>query len=144
VGAHNAAEFKEALLKQYLDAEHAASRDFDRTVMTVAGGGLAFSLTLARDQAGHVGAVAQRYLVASWILLALSLIFILLSYTSSGHAIHAAILELTEGSDPMRERRGRAWNALTLVLNMVAVVSLLGGIVSLVLFAITCTWRMAT
>ncbi len=61
-----------------LQADHAASRDFDKAIMTLAAGALGVSIAFVHDVAPHPVRVA--WLGWAWGLFAASLVLILLSF----------------------------------------------------------------
>jgi hypothetical protein len=105
-----------------------ASESFDRMVVTLAGGALGLTITFIHDIAPHPRLLWSIY--TGWALLALSLLFILLSYLTS-IAAHDDIIEQMDEYVPS-VRRPRQW---TTWLNRSAAVLLVLGVIFVVTFA---------
>jgi hypothetical protein len=109
----------------YRQKQTEAFAQFDRTILTLASGGLAISLVFVHDVAPHPTHV--EWLVTSWSCFALSLLVILASFVTSQ-------LALGEGfRDP--ESVSSTWSTATWVLNVASAAALFLGVVTLVVFA---------
>ena len=111
-----------------VQAHQTASRDYDRTMTTLASGALGVSFIFIHDVAPHpqhVGVV-----VAAWCCFATTLLVVLASFLFSMMALNAAIDE----ADGRKPDRG-CLSLVTTGLNWVAMVVLIGGVVCLVIFA---------
>lgn len=75
------AEAEQAERAQLVEAHHIASRDFDRAVITLAGGALALSVTFIHDIAARPA--ARWELLTAWLSLGLSLLLIVASFVTS-------------------------------------------------------------
>lgn len=112
-------------------AEHTSSRDFERTLTTLASSGLAVSLVFVHDVAPHPKHTF--WLIASWVCLAFSLLAILMSYLTSMMATRAIIKEIDKPSgDPYRRRPSAK---ATVALNWSSAGLLVVGVLALVAFA---------
>jgi hypothetical protein len=120
--------------RQWLvQADHTASRDFDKAVMTLAAGALAVSIAFVQDVARdpvHVG-----WLGAAWGLFATSLMLILVSFLTSQHALRREMRVLS-GEREADERPGGWLSALTIGLNWTSAGALVFGVLALVAFAL--------
>jgi hypothetical protein len=70
-----------------VQADHDASRDYDKTVLTLATGALALSVTFAHDIAPHPVSGSTLLLAAAWVLLTISLAAMLFSLITSQAAL---------------------------------------------------------
>ena len=112
------------------------SRDYDKTVLTLATGALAISATFAHDIAPQPAGGSTFWLGISWLLLLAAVITNLLSHATSQKALRKAMSDMdtkgTAGQHP------GGWAAvLTRMLNDAAGLTLVGGMVALVWFAFT-------
>ena len=119
--------------QRLVNAHHQASRDFDRTVMTLAAGALGLSIAFMKDIAGP-DANALPALGAAWFLFAATLMVILVSFLTSQAGLLYQI-EVIDGRKP-EVAPGGTYGRWTLRLNAAAAVALVAGVLSLVLFAI--------
>ncbi len=113
-------------------AHHTASQDFDRAVMTLAGGGLGVSIAFVRDIAPHP--THKWMLGVGWLGFTLSLVCVFVSLLTS----QATSLRMIEDIDENRDSRERfnmpGW--ATDLLNTLAAVFLVSGVGFVVLFAL--------
>jgi hypothetical protein len=110
---------------------HVASQDFDKAVMTLAGGALGISLAFIHDVAPHPH--HKTWLAVSWGLLALSLLMILVSFLTSQSALLSAISR-HEKAVANPHRQVFAW--VTVALNWLSAASFIAGVACLVRFAL--------
>jgi hypothetical protein len=78
-------------------AHHTASQDFDKAVMTLAGGALALSITFIHEIAPHPK--HHGWLAASWSALALSLLLVFVSFLASQQVL---LTELANCDDAIK------------------------------------------
>ena len=113
-------------------AHHTASQDFDRAVMTLAGGGLGISIAFVRDIAPHP--VHKWMLAIGWLAFTLSLVCVFVSLLTS----QATSLRMIEDMDAQRDPGERfdmpGW--ATDLLNRLAATFLVLGVGFVVLFAL--------
>jgi hypothetical protein len=115
-----------------LQADHAASRDFDKAVMTLAAGALGVSIAFVHDLAPDP--VHVTWLGWAWGLFALSLVLILVSFLTSQLALRREMKVLSgERSDA---RPGGPLGPLTIGLNWGSAGALVSGVIALVVFAL--------
>lgn len=111
-------------------ADHQASQDFDRSVMTLASGGLAISIVFVNDVAPNPTHTA--WLVSAWALLALSLLTVLMSFLASQVALRA---EMRRIDDELDRTRPTSATRVTRLLTGVAPILLILGVASLLVFS---------
>jgi hypothetical protein len=112
-------------------ADHTASRDFDKAIMTLAAGGLGVSIAFVHQVAPHPLHVA--WLGWAWVLFALSLMLILISFLTSQHALRR---EMKVVSGERADSHPGGWlGPTTMGLNWLSALALVTGVVSLVVFA---------
>ncbi len=118
--------------RQWLvQAHHTASRDYDKALMTLAGGGLGVSIVFIRDVVPHPH--TKWLLGTGWILLALSLLVILIGFlTSQKHLVR----EIGDLDNPPAKQRPDHYGRLTTILNWAACVCFVLGVVCVVIFAV--------
>lgn len=113
-------------------AHHTASQDFDRAVMTLAGGGLAISLAFVRDIAPQP---KHEWMLASgWIGFTVSLVCIFISLITSQATSLRMIEDMDEGRKPGDRFDMPGW--ATTIVNGLAASALVTGVGFLVLFAL--------
>jgi hypothetical protein len=116
--------------RQSLVEAHQKSSDaYDKAIMTLAGGGLAISITFVHEVAPHP--VHKGWLAWSWGLLALSLGLIFLSFLASQYAISRRIKEWDK--HPVWGWNVPGW--MTATLNLLSGGAFIAGVVCLVRFA---------
>jgi hypothetical protein len=120
------------------EALHAASRDYDQAIVTLAAGTLALSVTFAHDITPTPVAWSRLLLFLAWTSLAASLVSIVASFLASQRLLRSAIEALDRPSDATPSPRNRM-AGLTEVLNLVAGAGLVAGLILLGLYALANT-----
>lgn len=116
-----------------LKADHEASRDFDKAIMTLAAGALGVSIAFVHNVAPNPIHVA--WLAWAWMLFAGSLVLILASFLTSQHALRREMQTLA-GQGEQDQRPGGWLGTSTVLLNWGAAGALVAGVVALVVFAL--------
>lgn len=121
--------------KHLYDSLNSASRDYDQSILTVAAGTLAVSVTFAHNITETPLPGTQSILLAAWGSLVLALILIVVSFQTSQHVIRTAIRAI--GPPPVSQRtrlaRAKAFVSglaapLTGFLNLLAGTALIAGL----------------
>ncbi|MFI5225296.1 MAG: hypothetical protein ACHQ3P_01325 [Candidatus Limnocylindrales bacterium] len=115
-------------------ALHAASRDYDQAILTLAAGTLAVSVTFAHDITPTPVAGSRTLLLLAWGGLLVSMILTLVSFLTSQNALREAI----EAHDhPERAKPGTSrWGGATSILNGAAGAALIAGLALLGWYAL--------
>jgi hypothetical protein len=116
-----------------ISADHTASLNFDKSVMTLAGGALALSLTFLHDIVPTPVATSKPWLFVSWVSLSVSLTAILVSYLFSMGALRKAIRQVDSRSINT-DRLGGWQTILTEILRYAAAVCFVIGVLSFLWF----------
>ncbi len=87
-------EYRKFLVK----ADHQASIDFDKAIMTLSGGAFGISIAFLKDVAPNPALGTRVLLIASWVAFAVSLAAILLSYMASMGALRKTIERVDDGT----------------------------------------------
>ena len=116
--------------------EHAASRDYDKAVLALAGGALGLSVTFLHGLVAKPVPCSLVWLGLAWSCLALSLLSILVSILTSQHALRRAIQQVDDQTIRAASRPGGWLSGLTEGLNITAALTLVLGLVFLVVFAL--------
>lgn len=119
-----------------VEAEHTASRDFDRNVVILSGGALGLSITFVREFVPVPVECSWPWIALSWTLLTLSLLAILVSMLTSQHALRQAVREIDEETAHDVKRPGGSFATVTGYLNVASAIALVLGLVCLVVFAL--------
>lgn len=109
-----------------------ASRSFDRTVLTLAGGALVLSIGFLRDVAPKPEAI--EIVITAWAFLTASLISTMVSYFTAERGLEYSLRKLQKGE--FDKSRGGTWGNVTDILNRIAGASFLVGAILLVVFAV--------
>lgn len=108
------------------DSHTEATRSYDKTVLTLAGGALGLSITFLGDIVGP-SPKSTGFVIAGWLLLASALVSVAVSFLTSErlfwHAMHESLDAVSR------------WNSVTGWLNVGAGVFLAAGLGSLAVFA---------
>lgn len=121
--------------RQWLvQADHAASRDFDKAIMTLAAGALGVSIAFVHDVAPDPVHVA--WLGWAWGLFAGSLVLILVSFLTSQHALRREMKVLSGERKKKDKRPGGCLGSLTIGFNWTSAGTLVCGVIALVVFAL--------
>lgn len=120
---HEASTAYEAHL---VEARHAASRDLDRTLVTVAGGALGLSFALVGTLDGPLARLAC--LTAGWWALGAALLLVLVSYFTSKLALGRAISQVQDNGITEGERPGGWLTVATAALSAASVVAVTVGL----------------
>lgn len=115
-------------------AEHQASRDFDKAVMTLSAGALGLTIAFIHDIAPEPAASSIRWLGVGWALLVISLVAILASFLTSQHDLRRAVRDVDEGTISPEQPGGSFY--VTLALNLVAAGGFVLGVIFLGIFAL--------
>jgi len=116
-----------------VQADHQASRDFDRAVMTLAAGALGVSIAFVHDVAPHP--IHKGWLGFAWGLFSLSLVVTLTSFLTSQHSLRRE-MKMLSGELELAEKPGGWIGSLTILLNWASAVALVTGVGGLVVFAL--------
>lgn len=141
--------------KLLIDLHNQACQSFDKTVILLAGGALGLSITFIQQIAPHPSRVTLPLLAWAWGLLVLALLVILLSLFTSQIGMQLAQHDLDKeyysGTLPVPPKRFLlrvcdgfgtgftrffGWRPLTSILNLLAIVFTIAGIVLLAWFSI--------
>lgn len=141
--------------KGFIDLQHQVSQSLDKTVITLAGGALALSITFIQQIAPHPEHAVLPFLAWSWALLVFALLTILVSLFTSQVGMTRMLEELDNeynSSDVLSPpknpilrfcngcgvmfNRLLGWRPLTSIFNFVAILSTIAGIALLAWFSI--------
>jgi hypothetical protein len=112
-----------------IQADHTASRDFDRTVVALSAGALGLSIVFVQNIAPQP--VHKEWLAIAWGLFAASLIANLASFLTSQHALRWEMRHFDEEV----ETAGGWLGKTTIGLNWCSAVAFILGVIALVTFA---------
>ena len=121
--------------KHLYDALHAASRDYDQAILTLAAATLALSVTFVKDIAPHPVGDTRLLLFGAWGGLVVSIVAMLTSFLTSQHVIRdrlAATFEPDATPAPPRDK----FEVATEILNVVAGVGFVLGLALLGWYAL--------
>jgi hypothetical protein len=114
-----------------VQADLAASQDADRAILTLSSGALAISLVFVHDVAPTHPA-GKAWLVAAWVLFAVSILVTLVSYKTSRAALRAEILRIDHKAD---RTHPTCWGYVTSAFNWLSALCLVSGVATLLVFA---------
>ena len=115
-------------------AEQKAQEEFDKTVLSLSGGGLGVSFVFLKDVIGSAPAVSPYFLTAAWVAWAMSILAVLFSYHLSHRTIHRMIEQIDAGQGDAPGFGG--WHAsITQWLNAIGAVLFVVGVLSITVFA---------
>jgi hypothetical protein len=109
-----------------VELEQKAQGEYDKTVLTLAGGALGVSFAFVKDFLGKDAAKCPTLLVGAWIAWVASLAFILLSHYLSTLALRTAIEQFDSGKLP-GERAGGMLDIAVVVFNAAGGLAFLAG-----------------
>jgi len=138
---HSGEERRERLLKSRewtLKTKHQASLDFDKAVMTLAGGSIGVTLAFL-DKVAKPPMNWPGLLWFSWIALTVSLLAILASHLTSIKA-HERVIDTTDAvlrgdSESENTIKSGCWGTATMSLNWASAILLTVGLVMFIIFA---------
>lgn len=122
-------EYREKLL----ELEQQMQSSYDKAVMTLSGGALGISLTFIKDVASKTPLHAPNWLLCAWICWGLSITGVLFSFFSSSMALRRAVRQTDIGTMYM-EAVGGPWNIVTSILNPLAGLLFLLGVIAICVF----------
>lgn len=113
------------------------SLGYAKTLVTLAGGALGLSLTIAKSITLEVDGCERAWLVWSWIFWGLSLTAVLVGYFLGREASRYAIKQYDDGklSGDNPERAGGKWTATTHGAGLVSLVCFVVGMILFIVFA---------
>jgi hypothetical protein len=118
-----------------VEADHQASLNYDKAVMTLSGGALGISITFLKDIVPAPLVDTKILLYISWTAFAVSLASILISYLFSMEGLRQTIRQVDDGTIYSRPIGGIA-TILTVILRILAAVGFLVGVIGFVWFAL--------
>jgi len=125
-------DFRRELYEKHLyDAHHAASRDYDQAILTLAAGTLALSVTFAHNITAEPAAGTREYLIGAWITLGVAIVAMVLSFLTSQWTLRDRITHVDDETPAPPSRAERA----TWGLNLAAGAGLVLGLALLGLYA---------
>lgn len=134
------------LRQNYIELLAKASADFDKTLLTIAGGSLGLSLTFTDKVIDLQKSDARIFLLGAWFLLALAMLGSLWSHYASMMASSQRIQKVHQEMGLQRpeglKQSNRDWALITDWLNRIALVVTMVGVVSAVLFCAINVWEM--
>ena len=122
--------------KLLIDASRESSRTFDNAMLTFGSAVFGFSIAFIKDVAPHPLTSTLWWLAASWLLFALGLLVICLSFLFSQRACDVEIKESVERlKNAGHESARNKWSDATAGCNLSCVVLFFSGIVCWSIFA---------
>lgn len=119
-------EYRRSLIALQQDAQV----DYDKAILTLAGGALGISFAFFRDITAKLATTHAGFLLGAWIFWALSLTAALAAFYMSVKAFQKIINEIDEGREPDVHKA----NAPTKVLNKLAGVLFVPGVACAIVF----------
>lgn len=119
--------------KHLATAEQKVQEEFDKTIVTLSGGGLGISLTFVDKFIKSGVPVDVTLLYYTWIAWATSVGVIFASHFCSIRALRCALKQAYEGSVYSRRPGGR-WAILTEILNISGAILFIAGLILIILF----------
>lgn len=116
-------------------AEQKAQEDYDKAVLSLAGGGLGISLAFVEKVVGAGSLVKSWMLAGSWLCWAVSIACVLFSYFLSRRALRCAIAQVDDGPIQLRRLGGRMATA-TEVANCFSGLLFVIGVILISIFAV--------
>jgi hypothetical protein len=120
--------------KHLQTAEQRSQEDFDKTVLSLSGGGLGVSFIFLKDVIGLNPIVEPQLLFATWVVWGSSTFCVLASYYFSHLALRKAIKQIDVKTIRM-ERTGGWFRTATAILNAAGAILFLVGVCTITLFA---------
>ena len=120
--------------RQVQELASKSQEDFDKTVLTLAGGALGISLVFIKDVVGGKPLTDPNFLFWAWLCWGSSTTATLVSHLTSHWAHKRTVRQVNTGTI-RSERPGGFWSPATSFLNIAAAVLYLAGLILLVLFA---------
>ena len=127
--------------RQYIDAARESARTFDKAVLTFGSAVFGFSIAFVKDIAPTPALCTLSWLEAAWLLFALGLLAILLSFLFSHQACMREISACEEFMAGTHEKsssgsKKNPWSIITTCCNYVCIALLFSGLVCWSVFAI--------
>ncbi len=119
------ADFRQSLVQLHADA----SRDYDKAIITFSSGALGLSIVVLQDV--FPKAQNENVLLAAWVLFVISILTITGSFLTSQASLQWSIGRLDK-DEPAE--RGGPWGRITTVLNVIAGLAFVGGVILLLCF----------
>lgn len=117
-----------------IETEQRISEQFDKTILTIAGGALAISLAFIKDVIGNGVMQAGWLLIISWASLTICLVLILVSFYSSLLAYRKA-QDQVDNKTIKNETPGGHFSKIVSISNAAGILLLCVGLVTLFIFA---------
>ena len=117
-----------------IETEQRISEQFDKTILTIAGGALAISLAFIKDVIGNGNMQAGWLLIVSWASLTACLVLILVSFYSSLLAYRKA-QDQVDDKTIKNETPGGYFSKIVSTSNAIGILLLCIGLITLFIFA---------
>lgn len=120
-----------------VEGERTVGAGYDKTLITLSGGALGLTITFAKNSLASGAAVATSFLLFAWASWAISLACLLVAYFFGQWTYRICIDELRRGT-PVNDLETPLFKRLTrlvYVLNAVAGLCFIGGVVAVIWFA---------
>ena len=112
-----------------------AQGNYDKYLISLAGGGLGVSIAFVRDFVGSSAICLQQYLAASWLLWLITIALVLYSFFTSANGFRKAVKQVDAGSIYTQHPGGK-WDKLTRFFNAAAGVMFILGTLSSIIFVL--------
>lgn len=120
--------------KTLVAAEQKAQEDFDKTVLSLSGGGLGVSFVFLKDIIGVERVVSPGWLFGAWSAWGLSTLLVLASFHFSHRALRRACEQVDAGTI-YGGRVGGRWASATEALNASGAILFVLGVISITVFS---------
>lgn len=108
-------------------AEQKSQEDYDKTVLSLSGGALGVSFIFVKDVVGAASVQYPSFLLAAWLLWAVSSFSVLLSFFMSRLALREAIRQCDVG-EIFESRPGGFYSRVTEFLNVIGAAAFICGV----------------
>lgn len=115
------------------DLEVKSLESYDKSVMTLSGGGLAISFAFLNDIIGDGAIICNSLLLISWTAWSLSILSVIFSFLCSHYALNKAIVSIDKNENT--KRLGGGFDLLTRILNFSSGILFFIGTICMVIFA---------
>ena len=122
--------------KHLIVSEQKSQEDYDKTVIALSGGALGISFAFLKDYIGEGSINNVTNLLYAWASWGTSVTIVLISYYTSHLALRKAIAQVDENKI-MNERPGKCYSIITAILNALAGILFLVGVIFMIYFCST-------
>ena len=116
-----------------IESKQSSQNTLDKYLISLSSGSLGLSIIFINNIIKDNPIYCKGFLIISWILFSITILFVLISFLSSIHSFSKAISQ-TDSEKIHKETPGGTWNVFTKILNVINILFFILGLIFLLTF----------